>query len=417
MSLVPKHIKNLSPYKPGRTIDSVKNEYNLDKIIKLASNENPLGPSLKSIDLSLNDLKNSHRYPDASGMKLRKKLAKKFDLKVENVILGSGSEGIMSSIMRTFLKDKDELISAQKSFIGFKVLANASGKKVIWVPKKNYKYDLESICNQINENTKIIYIANPDNPTGTYINKNEFDSFIKKVPKRVLVILDEAYFEYAAHVYDYPDSMEYRYDNVITLRTFSKVHGLAGFRVGYGFAHNELINNLMKVKLPFEPSSISQRVALAAINDNNHLLRTVDLNIKELELMTKNLDKIGINYIPSVANFVTMVLNSRSEVQVLVQFLLENGIIVRDLIGFGLPECIRVTIGLKEENYFFMKKIKEYYKIYWHILLMNSRASIILKILIFIIWNFMLVMQNNLKNFIKKFSDSSNMHIQVLKLV
>ena len=197
-------------------------------------------------------------------MKLRKKLAKKFDLKVENVILGSGSEGIMSSIMRTFLKDKDELISAQKSFIGFKVLANASGKKVIWVPKKNYKYDLESICNQINENTKIIYIANPDNPTGTYINKNEFDSFIKKVPKRVLVILDEAYFEYAAHVYDYPDSMEYRYDNVITLRTFSKVHGLAGFRVGYGFAHNELINNLMKVKLPFEPSSISQRSSISS---------------------------------------------------------------------------------------------------------------------------------------------------------
>tara|TARA_B100000401_G_C52440533_1_gene547145 strand:- start:182 stop:655 length:474 start_codon:yes stop_codon:yes gene_type:complete len=157
--------------------------------------------------------------------------------------------------------------------------------------------------------------------------------------------------------------MEYRYDNVITLRTFSKVHGLAGFRVGYGFAHDELINNLMKVKLPFEPSSISQQVALAAIDDNNHLLRTVDLNIKELELMTKNLDKLGINYIPSVANFVTMVLNSRSEVQELVLFLLENGIIVRDLIGFGLPECIRVTIGLKEENYFFMKKIKEYYKI------------------------------------------------------
>lgn len=363
MSLVPKHIKNLSPYKPGRTIDSVKSEYNLEKIIKLASNENPLGPSLKSIDLSLNDLKNSHRYPDASGIKLRKKLAKKFDLKVENVILGSGSEGIMSSIMRTFLKDKDELISAEKSFIGFKVLANASGKKVIWVPKKNYKYDLESICNQINENTKIIYIANPDNPTGTYISKNEFDSFIKKVPKRVLVILDEAYFEYAAHVYDYPDSMEYRYDNVITLRTFSKVHGLAGFRVGYGFAHNELINNLMKVKLPFEPSSISQEVALAAMNDNDHLLRTVDLNTKELELMTKNLDKLGINYIPSVANFVTMVLNSRSEVQELVQFLLKNGIIVRDLVGFGLPECIRVTVGLKEENYFFMKKIKEYYKI------------------------------------------------------
>jgi len=360
MSLVPKHIKNLSPYKPGRTINSVKRKYNLDRIIKLASNENPLGPSLKSIDAASNSLKNSHRYPDASGLELREKLANQFNVRVDNVILGSGSEGIMSSIMRTFLRENDELISAENSFIGFRVLANASGKKVIWIPKKDYRYDLKSIVNQINKNTKIIYIANPDNPTGTYVNKDEFDFFMSKVPERVLVILDEAYFEYAENIKDYPDSMLYRYDNVITLRTFSKVHGLAGFRVGYGFAHHKLINNLMKVKLPFEPSLVSQKAAIASLDDVKHLNKTIKLNNQEMNLMVSNLNAMKIDFIPSAGNFITIVFDSRDNVINLVQYLLENGIIVRDLVGFGLPDCIRVTIGTKEENELFINKVKEY---------------------------------------------------------
>ena len=360
MSLVPKHIKNLFPYKPGRTINSVKRKYNLDRIIKLASNENPLGPSLKSIDAASNSLKNSHRYPDASGLELREKLANQFNVRVDNVILGSGSEGIMSSIMRTFLRENDELISAENSFIGFRVLANASGKKVIWVPKKDYRYDLKSIVNQINKNTKIIYIANPDNPTGTYVNKDEFDFFMSKVPERVLVILDEAYFEYAENIKDYPDSMLYRYDNVITLRTFSKVHGLAGFRVGYGFAHHELINNLMKVKLPFEPSLVSQKAAIASLDDVKHLNKTIKLNNQEMSLMISNLNVMKIDFIPSAGNFITIVFDSRDNVINLVQYLLENGIIVRDLVGFGLPDCIRVTIGTKKENKLLIDKIKEY---------------------------------------------------------
>ena len=360
MSLVPKHIKNLSPYKPGRTIDSVKKLYNLDTIIKLASNENPIGPSSQSISAAINVLNNSHRYPDASGLVLRQKLANQFNVKIDNVVLGSGSEGIMSSIMRTFLRENDELISAENSFIGFRVLANASGKKVNWIPKKKYKYDLVSIIDAINQNTKIIYIANPDNPTGTYITKNEFDNFMLKVPERVLVILDEAYFEYAQNIIDYPDSMVYRYDNVITLRTFSKVHGLAGFRVGYGFAHHELIQNLMKVKLPFEPSSVSQEAALAALDDLEHLDKTIKLNQDEMNLMVSNLNEIEIDFIPSVANFITIVFESRDNVINLVQYLLENGIIVRDLIGFGLPNCIRISIGTKEENKIFINKVREY---------------------------------------------------------
>tara|TARA_X000001036_G_C20633984_1_gene788313 strand:- start:270 stop:1361 length:1092 start_codon:yes stop_codon:yes gene_type:complete len=360
MSLVPKHIKNLSPYKPGKTIESVKKQYNLDKIIKLASNENPIGPSSQSISAALNILNNSHRYPDASGLILRQKLADQFSVKIDNVVLGSGSEGIMSSIMRTFLRENDELISAENSFIGFRVLANASGKKVNWISKKNYKYDLVSIINAINQNTKIIYIANPDNPTGTYITKSEFDSFMLKVPERVLVILDEAYFEYAQNISNYPDSMVYRYDNVITLRTFSKVHGLAGFRVGYGFAHHELIQNLMKVKLPFEPSSISQEAAIAALDDLEHLDKTIKLNQSEMDLMVSNLNEIKVDFIPSAGNFITIVFESRDNVINLVQYLLENGIIVRDLIGFGLPHCIRITIGTKDENKIFINKVKEY---------------------------------------------------------
>jgi len=263
--------------------------------------------------------------------------------------------------MRTFLRENDELISAENSFIGFKVLANASGKKVVWVPKKDYKYDLKSIVNQINKNTKIIYIANPDNPTGTYISKDEFDFFMSKVPDRVLVILDEAYFEYAENIKDYPDSMLYRYDNVITLRTFSKVHGLAGFRVGYGFAHHELIDNLMKVKLPFEPSLISQEAAIAALDDTEHLNKTIELNNQEMNLMISHLNKMKINFISSAGNFITIVFDSRDNVINLVQYLLENGIIVRDLVGFGLPDCIRITIGTKKENELLIDKIKEYF--------------------------------------------------------
>ena len=166
---------------------------------------------------------------------------------MNNVILGAGSEGIMSTIIRTFLMDNDEMISAKNSFIGFRVLANASGKKVHWIPMKNYRYNLKSMVKKINDQTKIIYIANPDNPMGTYITKKEFDAFYSDIPQRVLIILDEAYFEYAQSNKDYPNSMHYKYDNVITLRTFSKVYGLAGLRIGYGFSHEKLIINLMKV--------------------------------------------------------------------------------------------------------------------------------------------------------------------------
>ena len=362
MSLVPKYIKNLSPYIPGKRIEDVQSYSNSKTIIKLSSNENPAGPSIKAINAVQNSLNNMNRYPDSSGHDLRLLLADKYNLDINNVILGCGSEGIMSTIIRTFLHEDDELISSEDSFIGFRVLANASGRKVNWVKMKNYSYDLNAISKKINDKTKIIYLANPDNPTGTYFKKNDFDNFISKVPSRVLVILDEAYYEYAEHLSDYPNSMIYRYDNVITLRTFSKCYGLAGFRIGYGFAHKSLIQNLMKVKLPFEPSIPAQVAALASINDNQYLQRTLDENFKGKEYLTQELDRMNIKYIPSVTNFVTVVFESENIAIDFIDKMLKNGVIVRGLASFGLDNCVRITIGSGPEIKYFVKILNKIIK-------------------------------------------------------
>ena len=350
MPLVPSYIEKLKNYVPGKPIEEVQRDLGLEDIDKLASNENPIGPSPKALIEIEKSLKKLHRYPDASGYNLRNKLAKAFNIKMENVILGAGSEGIMSTIIRTFLMGNDELISANNSFIGFRVLANASGKKVHWVPMKNYRYDLKSMLNELNNQTKIIYIANPDNPMGTYITKEEFDAFYSDIPERVLIILDEAYFEYAQSKENYPDSMNYRHDNVITLRTFSKAYGLAGLRIGYGFAHDRLINNLMKVKEPFEPSLIAMVAGIAAMGDKDFLHKTLMLNRVGYEFLESNLSKLNIITIPSVTNFITTVWESQKKANYITDALLQKGIIVRNLSPFGWANCIRISIGTEEQN-------------------------------------------------------------------
>ena len=359
MPLVPSYIKKLKGYKPGKPIEEVQRELGLDDIIKLASNENPIGPSPKAISAIQNSMIESHRYPDASGYELRKKLSNKFKVNINNVVLGSGSEGIMSTIMRTFLLNDDELVSAQNSFIGFRVLANASGNKIHWVPMKNHRYDLESMADKITDYTKIVYIANPDNPMGTYITRKEFDAFYSHIPDRVLIILDEAYFEYAEKKEDYPDSMTYRYDNVITLRSFSKAYGLGGLRIGYGFAHDELISNLLKVKAPFEPSALAQIAGHAALDDSDFLSKTVQTNRNGMNYLKKQLETIGVKYIPSITNFITTIWDSESRATELTKELLKKGVIVRQLNSFGWPTYIRISIGLEKENQRFMKALKE----------------------------------------------------------
>ncbi len=288
-------------------------------------------------------------YPNG-GLDLRERLAAQFDLKVANVIAGSGSDGIMSNIIRTFLCDDDEVLTTEAAFIGFQVLARSRGIAYRTVPYREWRYDLTALAAAITERTKIIYLANPNNPTGTIFTRHDFDEFYKHVPSRVLIILDEAYFEYAQDNPRYPDSMHYRYDNVITLRTYSKIYGLAGLRIGYGFAHEELITNLLKVKLPFEPSAPAQVAGIAALDDREFVHRSLELNIRARKLLTATLTEMGFAVVPSEANFVMVPLESATVANWLTEELLRRGVIVRPLGAFGLPECLRISTGTDEEN-------------------------------------------------------------------
>src|ERR1700731_152721 len=306
MPLVPPYIESLRPYQAGRSIDEGQRQYGLTRISKLASNENPLGSSAMALEAMAQAMSQLHRYPNG-GLDLRRVLAGKFDLKIENVSAGSGSEGIMSNIIRTFLCDEDEVLTTEAEFIGFQVLAKSRGVKYRTVPYRDWHYDLAGLAREINERTKIVYLANPNNPTGTIFSKHEFDDFYRHVPERVLIILDEAYFEYAQDNPRYPDSMHYRYDNVITLRTFSKIYGLAGVRIGYGFAHEELIKNLLKVKLPFEPSALAQAAGIAALSDHDFLHRSLEMNARGMRFVAGALADMDVETVPSEANFVMTV--------------------------------------------------------------------------------------------------------------
>jgi len=271
-------------------------------------------------------------------------------VKMENVIVGSGSDSIIAAIVRTFLNDGDEILTTEAAFGGFQVIAKSRGVAYKTVPYRNWRYDLPALADAITERTKIIYLANPNNPTGTTVTRSEFDEFHWRVPDRVLIILDEAYFEYARGDPDYPDSMQYRLDNVITLRTFSKVYGLAGLRVGYGFAHETLIRNLLKVKLPFEPGVLAEAAAVAALQDEAFVTRSLEVNARGLRFVETALVERGFPIVPSQANFTMVVFAAPANAAEFVERLLKAGVIVRPLASFGLPCCVRISIGTEEQN-------------------------------------------------------------------
>lgn len=347
--LVPPHILALRAYEPGLSTEEVKERFGVDRAVKLASNENPLGASplaIENVQLALADM---FRYPDG-GLALRRKLADRFNLKTENVIVGAGSEGIMANIVRTFLCDEDEVLTTEAAFLGFQVLARGRGVAYRTVPYRNWHYDLKAMSDAITDRTKLIYLANPNNPTGTFFTRQEFERFHKSVPERVLIILDEAYFEFAIREPFYPDSMQYRFDNVITLRTLSKIYGLAGARVGYGFAHQDLISVLLKIKLPFEPSGIGEAAALGALEDRDFVEKSIENTSRGLVRLTRDFQELGFTVVPSAANFIMVVLETEDLAKELFERLLRQGVIVRPLRATGLPNCIRISAGTKDEN-------------------------------------------------------------------
>ena len=353
--LIPDYLDKLQIYKAGKPIEEVAKEKGLTKISKLASNENPLGPSpyaMKNMTTALWDI---HRYPDMHGTDLKKKLCELYDLKAENIILGNGSEGIIAYIARAFIQPGDEVLTAEKTFIGFHILATGAGGKIVTCPRtKDMRYDVKALAKAVSDDTKVLYIANPDNPTGTYITEKEFDYLMEFVPEHTIVILDEAYFEFAQSTWDYPDSMKYRYNNVITLRTFSKAYGLSGIRVGYGFGSEELISALHKVKLPFEPNLIAQKGAIGALSDFPHLKRTIQHNSKRYDETIKFLESKNFTLIQSITNFICFHTGSAKASEYLFNELLNRGVIIRSLGSNHMPDWVRVSIGTKNEmNHFF----------------------------------------------------------------
>lgn len=359
-TLVPDYVRNLTVYQAGKPIDELTREKGLTRVSKLASNENPLGPSPFAIKAMTNALWDVHRYPDMNAYMLKKSLSKLYKLKHENIILGNGSEGIMAYIARAFIQPGQEVLTCQNSFIGFSIIIRSVGATLKTVPlTKDYRFDVEGLKKSITEKTKVIYICNPNNPTGTYITKKEFDVLMAHVPNHVLVILDEAYFEFAAGKEDYPNSMDYRYDNVLTLRTFSKAYGLAGIRIGYGFGHEDLIANLSKVKLPFEPGLIAQMGAAGAIHDKPHLRRTIVNNQRRYKETFEFLTKHEFNPIKSVANFIAFKTGSNEASTYMFEKLLDHGVIIRQLKANEMPDYVRVSLGKKSEMSHFFKAMED----------------------------------------------------------
>ncbi len=348
--LVPVNIRDLSPYVAGKTITEVEEEYQPPQISKLASNENRLGCSPNVKHEVVKAMQEIQDYPDPISRQLREVLAEQNNVQPENIMIAAGSESVIANICRTFFLNHEEAITADATFVGFFVQANIRGISINKVPvTDDYRFDLEAMADRIGDRTKMVYIANPNNPTGTYITDSEFERFMRKVPSDVLVVMDEAYYEYAKEVADYPHSLDYDYENVITLRTFSKAYGLAGFRIGYAIASEKIISEMMKTKLTFEPTTPAQAAALAALGDQQFLKKTKDVVEEGKNRLYQFFEKHNVNYVPSISNSVMMIFPGEQEAIDFTQAMLEEGVILRRINAFGLPNCVRITIGRKKE--------------------------------------------------------------------
>jgi len=343
---IPEHIKKIIPYVPGKPIEELERELGISGSIKLASNENPAGPSPLAIKALRKGLQDLNRDPDGSCHYLRQALSESLRVKDEEIIFGNGSNEIIELAVRTFLVPGDEAIMAHPSFVVYATIVQAVQGKNIIVPLKEWRHDLQEMASRITNKTKIVFIANPNNPTGTINTKSEMRAFMEKVPQGVLVVVDEAYYEYVTEP-DYADSLNYFRNgrDILILRTFSKIYGLAGLRIGYGIAGSEIIAAMNSVRQPFNINSLAQKAAVAALGDEKHLLRTKRLNEKGKKYLYRELDSMKIEYIPTDANFIYIQLKDESAVQ-LYESLLRRGVIIRPMGS----KAVRVTIGLPEEN-------------------------------------------------------------------
>lgn len=350
LSLATAGIQGLSPYQPGKPIEELARELNLDpaNIVKLASNENPLGPSpqvLTAIQIAAQDLT---RYPDGSGYLLKNALARKFNLQPEQITLGNGSNDLLDLIGRCWLEPGRNAVYSQYAFAVYPITTQAMGADHREVPAQNWGHDLPAMLAAIDNNTSLVFIANPNNPTGTWVNSQQLREFLQQVPKDVLVVLDEAYVEYAQHP-DFPASFEFlaEFPNLIICRTLAKAYGLAGLRVGYSVSNPEIAGILNRIRQPFNVNSLALAAAEAALEDRAYLQQSVAINQQGKQQLEAAFQQLGLEFIPSLGNFICVAVGDAAAVN---QALLEQGVIVRPLAPYGMPNHLRISIGLPTEN-------------------------------------------------------------------
>ena len=355
--LFKKGLDKIKPYEPGKPIEEVKRALGLKEVYKLASNEIPFSPDYIKRAV-YEEINNINRYPEGSCFYLRKSLASKLKVKESQIVLGNGSDELITLTLRATIEDKDEVIIGCPTFLVYEIQAGVCGAKIIRVPLSNLRYDLESIAKKVTKKTKIIFIANPDNPTGTYVNQGQVEKFLKSIPKNILVFFDEAYFEFAPS--DFPKTFDFlrKRGNIIISRTFSKVYGLAGLRIGYAISSEKIANVLNKIREPFNINRFAQVAALAALKNDKFMKNTRAYILNEKEYFYKELRRLNVSFKESATNFVLV--DFKKDTSKLNNYLLKKGIIVRPLSGWGLKNYFRVTAGLRKENEKFINCLESY---------------------------------------------------------
>lgn len=349
---IPPHIKKLVPYKAGKPIEELAREKGLKNIVKLASNENPLGPSPKAVKEIKKHLLELHRYIDPSNFNLNQALSKKYNKKPEQFICGNGSDSLLQYIIAAFTNEGDETLTSEGTFIGWYVNVNKLNRLNKTVPLNNYYYDLNGLAGRITSKTKIVYLANPNNPTGTMFSKNDFEEFIKNIPQNVLIVLDEAYTMYSEDFPDAVNGLTYEIPNLLVTRTLSKAYGLAGLRVGFAYGPQELIHELYKVKLPFEPNHLAEVAAIAALDDEEFIKQTKKMNQFSLNKLREFFEENNIEYIETAANFYLFLLKDENITSEFVMSCMEKGLILRHVKNFGIYNGIRINSGNEFETEF-----------------------------------------------------------------
>jgi len=351
------NVLGMTPYSPGKPIDEVKRELGLTEVVKLASNENPLGPSPMAMAAVRRAAETMHIYPDASGHDLVQAISRKFNVPAWNIVLGNGSDELIHLLGLVLIDAPlDEVVVGDPSFVRYDAAAQLAPCKLVKVRlDSGDRHDLTAMAAAVNEHTKLVFIANPNNPTGTIVNRTELDAFLRDLPERVVVALDEAYFEFAAHEPSYPNSLDYIRDgrSVIGLRTFSKAYGLAGIRLGFGFAPAAIADGIQRAREPFNVNALAQAAGIAALQDDEHLRRTLRANAEGMKTLTAAFEKHGCAVRQSYANFIFADIGRPA--QPVFQSLLEQGVIVRSGHVLGCPTALRVSIGTPEENSTFVE--------------------------------------------------------------